>query len=283
MIRRMPPYIAVFVAAVLFTTIFEPLKSVAGLAQGDCRTFSETGKQVCGRFLQYWQENGGLSQQGLPLTNEFQEASELNGQIYTVQYFERAVFEKHPENAAPFDVLLSQLGTFQLKRKYPNGDPSGLPVPTSTLVPTNTPVPSATPQPTATPLPDIKTQVVEFTVRGNVRFRAQVTEVIETKTGPGHSFLPPTTARGKFIVVRATLTNMGTTSAQVGTQYLKLRDNAGRTFDMVNDFDIWYPFVQQYDTPTYSDNIQPGVPTPMVFIFDIPEDVWSYYLVPAVR
>ncbi|MFL5735444.1 MAG: alpha/beta fold hydrolase, partial [Chloroflexia bacterium] len=38
---------------------------------------------------------------------------DLNGKPYTVQYFERAVFELHPENAAPYDVLLSQLGTFQ--------------------------------------------------------------------------------------------------------------------------------------------------------------------------
>jgi branched-chain amino acid transport system substrate-binding protein len=34
-----------------------------------------------------------------------------------VQYFERAVFELHPENQAPNDVLLSQLGTFRLKQK----------------------------------------------------------------------------------------------------------------------------------------------------------------------
>jgi hypothetical protein len=35
-----------------------------------------------------------------------------------VQYFERAVFEYHPENAAPYDVLLSQLGTFRYRDKY---------------------------------------------------------------------------------------------------------------------------------------------------------------------
>jgi hypothetical protein len=105
--------------------ILQPFQHVTSLAQGNCRTFAETGKQVCGRFLEYWTQNGGLAQQGLPLSNEFSEVSDLNGQTYTVQYFERAVFEKHPENARPHDVLLSQLGTFQFKRKYPNGDPSG--------------------------------------------------------------------------------------------------------------------------------------------------------------
>lgn len=38
--------------------------------------------------------------------------------LYTVQYFERAVFEYHPEKQVPFDVLLSQLGTFRYGQKY---------------------------------------------------------------------------------------------------------------------------------------------------------------------
>jgi hypothetical protein len=49
------------------------------------------------------------------------EKSDLDGKTYKVQYFERAVFEHHPENPAPYDVLLSQLGTFRYKQKYPNG------------------------------------------------------------------------------------------------------------------------------------------------------------------
>jgi hypothetical protein len=81
--------------------------------------FSETGKRLGGSFLQYWQQHGSLAQQGFPISNEFTEVSDLNGKPYTVQYFERAVFEKHPENASPYDVLLSQLGTFRYKDKYP--------------------------------------------------------------------------------------------------------------------------------------------------------------------
>ena len=78
----------------------------------------ETGKRIGGRFLQYWRENGGLMQQGYPISEEFTETSDLNNKPYTVQYFERAVFEHHPENAAPYDVLLSQLGTFRYREKY---------------------------------------------------------------------------------------------------------------------------------------------------------------------
>jgi hypothetical protein len=85
--------------------------------------FPETGKTVRGIFLDYWQRNGGLAQQGYPISEMFTEVSSLNGKPYTVQYFERAVFEYHPENQPPFNVLLSQLGTFQYKRKYPAGAP----------------------------------------------------------------------------------------------------------------------------------------------------------------
>jgi glucose/arabinose dehydrogenase len=82
-------------------------------------TFPETGKTLGGRFLQYWQDNGGLAQQGFPISDEFTEVSDLDAKPYTVQYFERAVFELHPENAPPHDVLLSQLGTFRYRDKYP--------------------------------------------------------------------------------------------------------------------------------------------------------------------
>ncbi len=113
--------------------------------------FKETGLLVGGKFLAYWQSHGGLAQQGYPISNEFQEKSDLNGQTYTVQYFERAVFEAHPENQPPYDVLLSQLGTFQLRRKYPTGVPGGADA--TVIVPTAvvTAIMSGTPttQPTA--------------------------------------------------------------------------------------------------------------------------------------
>ncbi|MBF6613311.1 MAG: hypothetical protein IVW55_09305 [Chloroflexi bacterium] len=82
--------------------------------------FPQTGKRVGGSFLQYWQQNGGVAQQGYPISEEFQEKSDLDGKTYTVQYFERAVFEMHPENQPPYNVLLSQLGVFQYKQKYPS-------------------------------------------------------------------------------------------------------------------------------------------------------------------
>ncbi|HVG01135.1 MAG TPA: cupredoxin domain-containing protein, partial [Chloroflexia bacterium] len=91
------------------------------------RTFAETGKTLRGKFLQYWDAHGGLAQQGFPLSEEMAEKSDTDGKFYTVQYFERAVFELHPDNRPPNDVLLSLLGNFLYKQKYPNGAPGQQP------------------------------------------------------------------------------------------------------------------------------------------------------------
>jgi photosystem II stability/assembly factor-like uncharacterized protein len=108
------------------------LAHAQGTTQGEARYFQETGHTVKGRFLEYWQQNGGLFQQGYPITGEMQEVSETNGRTYTVQYFERAVFEYHPENQRPYDVLLSLLGVFEYGKRYgaagaPNQQPNNSP------------------------------------------------------------------------------------------------------------------------------------------------------------
>src|SRR5437773_7766350 len=90
-------------------------------AQGGSRLFPETGKTVQGKFLAYWDSHGGLAQQGYPISSEMSERSDTDGKTYTVQYFERAVFEAHPENQPPNDVLLSLLGSVFFKQKYPAG------------------------------------------------------------------------------------------------------------------------------------------------------------------
>jgi hypothetical protein len=95
--------------------------------EGDSRFFPETKQTVRGGFWRYWQGNGGLAQQGFPISGELQEKSDLNGKSYTVQYFERAVFEWHPENGWPYDVLLTQLGTLRYKQLYPQGAPGQKP------------------------------------------------------------------------------------------------------------------------------------------------------------
>ena len=70
--------------------------------------FAETGHNLTGRFGSYWELNGGLAQFGYPLTEEIEER--IGATSYRVQYFERARFEYHPENATPNDLLLGQFG-----------------------------------------------------------------------------------------------------------------------------------------------------------------------------
>ena len=78
---------------------------------------------MSGEFLGYWDSHGGLLRFGYPISDQMQERSDTDGKTYKVQYFERAVFELHPELSQPDDVLLSLLGVFQYAQKYPNGAP----------------------------------------------------------------------------------------------------------------------------------------------------------------
>ena len=43
--------------------------------------------------------------------------------VDAIAAIERAVFEAHPENRAPYDVLLSLVGVFSLTSTYPIGVP----------------------------------------------------------------------------------------------------------------------------------------------------------------
>ena len=73
--------------------------------------FSAPGINDCisGGFRAFWENAGGLRQFGYPLTGEFQEATPDG--TFTVQYFERARFEYHPESPADYQVLLGRLGS----------------------------------------------------------------------------------------------------------------------------------------------------------------------------
>jgi hypothetical protein len=118
---------ALLVAGVALGFVPQLTPTPAAAQQPNCRTFPETGMTVCGRFLEYWTEHGGLAQQGYPISAEFPEVSDVDGHGYTVQYFERSVFEAHPENPAPNDVLLSLLGVSRYRQKYPDGAPGQAP------------------------------------------------------------------------------------------------------------------------------------------------------------
>ena len=72
--------------------------------------FPETGHNLRFRFLDYWKQNGGQEQFGLPISEEHLEFEPVSGGYYLTQWFERARFEYHPEKQPPNDVLLGLLG-----------------------------------------------------------------------------------------------------------------------------------------------------------------------------
>lgn len=86
-----------------------------------CRFFAETGHTLCEPFLSYWQTHGldmgdpGVSEReslalfGLPITTPAPERNSSGDTVQT-QWFERARFEYHPNNPAPYTVLLGRLG-----------------------------------------------------------------------------------------------------------------------------------------------------------------------------
>ena len=54
---------------------------------------------------------GELARFGYPISEEHQELDPESGKLYTVQWFERARFEYHPENAGtPYEVELGLVG-----------------------------------------------------------------------------------------------------------------------------------------------------------------------------
>src|SRR4051812_30859431 len=110
MLKHFRQILAIVFAASFLTMLSSQGGGSPAHAQTNCRTFPVTGKTVCGKFLAYWDEHGGLAQQGYPISGEFSEVSDVDGKTYTVQYFERSVFELHPNNQPPYDVLLSLLG-----------------------------------------------------------------------------------------------------------------------------------------------------------------------------
>ena len=73
--------------------------------------FPETSHSLNYAFLGYWQRHGGLPVFGYPISEEIRERNTTDGKEYTVQYFERARFEYHPEYlGSDAEVLLGLLG-----------------------------------------------------------------------------------------------------------------------------------------------------------------------------
>jgi hypothetical protein len=83
----------------------------------DCRRFPETGRRLCPPFLSAWEQAGGLDLVGLPLTEAFPTTDAATGKALTVQYFERARIEYHPDQeGSPAAIQFGLLGREQIAR-----------------------------------------------------------------------------------------------------------------------------------------------------------------------
>lgn len=87
----------------------------------DLQFFPETGHAVGEPFLSYWQQNGGLTNFGYPISDVVQEVM-ADDIVRTVQYFQRVRMESHPEQPdAENRVMLGLLGrALYLKEAVPN-------------------------------------------------------------------------------------------------------------------------------------------------------------------
>jgi hypothetical protein len=90
-------------------TAFEPVAPFASTP--DRAFFPATSHALAGGFYAYWAANGGLPIFGYPVSEAFPEANPADGQVYIVQYFERARFEAHPANPPAYQVELGLLGS----------------------------------------------------------------------------------------------------------------------------------------------------------------------------
>jgi hypothetical protein len=102
--------------------------------------FTETGHAIDAHFWGFWSSHG-LEFDGDKKTKSFAEALALfgfpiseaqmeqssDGNMYLTQWYERARFEFHPENKAPYDVLLGLLGAEVLRHQAAPPPPAGLP------------------------------------------------------------------------------------------------------------------------------------------------------------
>jgi hypothetical protein len=118
----------------------DPFTFPKSQGQAGCRFFTETQHNVCGDILKAWRASGlefdgkkgkseaeNLALFGLPLSDTMTETLS-DGKTYTVQWFERARFELHPENQPPYHVLLGLLGNEARDGAKPAPQPTPAPV-----------------------------------------------------------------------------------------------------------------------------------------------------------
>jgi len=108
-----------------------PVSQIPAPNDPNCRYYRETGHTVCHKFLEYYDQNGGLNMFGYPITEFVVEGNRI------VQYFQRARMEWHPERPIGQRVQLADLGEIYftltggnplLRTPSPNSASAGTPI-----------------------------------------------------------------------------------------------------------------------------------------------------------
>jgi hypothetical protein len=182
-------------------------------------------------------------------------------------------------------------GTPQPQGSATPATPSAVATPTMMATVAATPTQASTPEtatarpaasPTAaakevTPLPDMAGQTVTFAgqySKGTFDCVVQSAEENISLTYRRADY-PPT---GKFVAVYLSCTNNDTETAAVGLFSFSLRDNQNRLFRFA-DPEAQVSAGNKYDKEIIHTEVEPGVPTEFVFVFDVPTDASGFRVV----
>ncbi|HEY0738719.1 MAG TPA: hypothetical protein VGD69_27620 [Herpetosiphonaceae bacterium] len=104
-------------AVIVLALVMVSLVPITRVRAATPQYFPETQHHLGEPMLTYWKAHGGLPVFGFPISEAFGERNADTGAAYLTQYLERNRFEAHPENHAPYHVLLGRLGDEALRQQ----------------------------------------------------------------------------------------------------------------------------------------------------------------------
>jgi hypothetical protein len=240
--------------------------------------FPETGHAVAPQFWNFYATHGlefdgnkrakslaeSIALFGLPVSEPQMEQGS-DGNMYLTQWYERARFEHHPENAPPYDVLLGRLGAELLQRQAQPPQPApppglpGIPAPSGNCV-ANAPPATEGPQAWVTNLTPQAPQsfnslCARLILNGAVVSGAQVTAVAHYE-GLDVNYGPATTGGDGVAEIGFNIGNA--TRHFVVLLDVTIAAPNGQTYTAETDFEPDYPLSGQ---PPGGPGL-PGIPVP---------------------
>ncbi len=106
-----PPQVTLTRAGALLTEDYTGLAFIPrkNIPVNDAAFFPETGYRISGKFHDFWEDHGGMSSFGYPISGEL--TKKIGGTQRLVQYFERARLEYDPQEAdTPDAITVGRLG-----------------------------------------------------------------------------------------------------------------------------------------------------------------------------